>query len=62
MAKFRVELDDREWNQILNLLSAAAFRDVAPLINKIAPQLQQPPIPETGNGQTANPEAPRTGA
>lgn len=49
MAKFIVELEHTDWQVVLNFLSAAPFRDVAPVINKITQQLSAPP--PAGNGE-----------
>lgn len=41
-----VELEDKEWQQVLGLLAEAPWRIVNPLLMKIGAQLQpQPPSP-----------------
>lgn len=59
MAKFNVELEHTEWQTVVNLLSGAAYRDVAQVINKIMQQLSvaQPP----GNGEIRRDSASGTG-
>lgn len=61
MDKFKVELEVKDWQAVLNYLSRAPYIEVAPLIARISQQLAQPPE-ATGNGQTIRSEAPRTGA
>lgn len=58
MAKFTVELEHTDWQLVLNFLSAAAFRDVAPLIQRITQQLSPPQV---GNGEMLRDTAPSTG-
>ena len=48
MAKLRVELEPNDWQAVLNYLSAASYREVAPLIGKIAEQLKLQPSPSDG--------------
>jgi hypothetical protein len=58
---FRVELDQSEWQQLLNIVGKQPFVDVAQLIGKISQQLQQAQQPQgiAGNGEIrpANPPA-----
>ena len=51
MAKFRIELEHTDWQQILDLVSQAPYRNVAPLIGKISEQLQAGPLPQTDGAQ-----------
>ena len=42
MAKLRVELEPNDWQAVLNYLSIAPYREVAPLIGKLSEQLKVP--------------------
>lgn len=53
-----VVLTEQEWQQVMNLIALAPWRDANPLLMKIGNQLrmqteqnqQQPSAPQTGNG------------
>lgn len=45
MAKFRVELEQTDWQLVLDLVQAGPYRTVAPLIGRLAEQLKVTPSP-----------------
>jgi hypothetical protein len=51
MARFRVELEHTEWQQVLDLITQAQYRQVAALVQKISEQLKAGPV--QGDGQAA---------
>ena len=55
MAEITLKLEHTDVERMLNFLAAAPYREVAPLIQKIAQQLQ-PAAPPPGNGD-ARPDA-----
>ena len=48
MAGLRVELEPNDWQAVLNHLAAAPYREVAPLIARIADQLKPATPPANG--------------
>lgn len=56
MAKHHIELETNEAQQVLNILGTRPFNEVAPLIQRIASQLQAvPPPPADGAAQPEKP-------
>lgn len=56
MAKFRVELEQNDWQTVLNVLSNAPYREIAPLMGKISQQLTAGPVQQSnGAEQPAEP-------
>lgn len=58
MATFKVELEANEWQQVINLMVKYPYDQVAPLIGKMAPQLQQPLPPPANGAEQPKPQAP----
>lgn len=57
-----VNLEEPEWQQVMNLLSSAPWRDVHPLLMKIGGQLRgQAQAAQTGAAQSPLPNFPLTG-
>lgn len=52
MDKFKVELEVKDWQAVLNYLSRAPYIEVAPLIARISQQLAATAPPEAGNGSS----------
>ena len=53
MDKFKVELEAKDWQSILNYLARAPYSEVAPLIARISQQLAaSSPQEVPGNGST----------
>ena len=48
MAKLRVELEPNDWQAVLNYLSTAPYREVAPLIGRMSEQLKAAMPPANG--------------
>jgi hypothetical protein len=44
MARFRVELEHTEWQQVLDLITQAQYRQVVQLVEKISGQLKAGPV------------------
>lgn len=48
MATFKVELEQADWQMILDLVQQGPYRNVAPLIGRLAQQLGVTPTPTDG--------------
>ena len=53
---FRVELEAEEWSRVLNAMSNAPYREIAPLIGKMSQQLQQSAPPGNGEAPPVEPK------
>ena len=57
MAKHHIELETNEAQQVLNILGTRPFNEVAPLIQRIAQQLQPAAPPPANGAEQPQPQA-----